>query len=318
METKVPADPTPDDAVRVPLDPPLPPVTVNLDDEKGKDKGGATAPKILEPDEGIAKLQAQLKAEEQGKRDAQRRAAAAEQDAANARTAEAAALTETAENRIHVVTTAIANITQTLDTQQAAYESALATGDHATVAKLNRDMAINAAKLANLEDGKKRLEAAPKVQARQAPTRQAPADPVEAFIATLDPASTRSHEWIRAHPELVANPKRLTGAHEIAVADGFRPNTDEYFRSIEQTLRITPVGDPDPNDGDPDPAPARRSPQAAPVSRSTNGTTNRPRTVTLSAEERSVAHFSFPDLTPAEAEREYALGKLEIQRGKPN
>jgi hypothetical protein len=294
----------------------LPPVTVNLDDEKGKDKG-TPAPKILEPDEGIAKLQAQLKGEEAARLDAQRRAAAAEQDAATARTAEAAARTETAENRLHLTTIAIANLTQTLDTQQSSYETALANGDHATVAKLNRDMAVNAAKLANLEEGKLRLEQAPKVQARQAPPRQAPADPVEAFIATLDPRSTRSHDWIRSHPELVQTPRKLSAAHDLAIADGLTPNTDEYFRSVEQTLRIAPMIDPG---HDPDPPPQRRAPQAAPVSRSTNGTQTgkNARTVTLSAEERNVAHFSFPDLSPADAEREYALGKLEIHRGKPN
>ena len=318
MEIQVPAD----QAVVIDdtsLKDALPPVTVNLDDEKGKDKG-APAPKILEPDEGIAKLQAQLKGEEAARLDAQRRAAAAEQDAATARTAEAAARIETAENRLHLTTIAIANLTQTLDTQQSSYETALANGDHATVAKLNRDMAVNAAKLANLEEGKLRLEQAPKVQTRlMPPPRPAQTDAVEAFISTLNPNSTRSHAFIREHPEVVRDGRlraKLGAAHEIAIADGNAPDSDGYFASVKGTLGI----DAPSLEADPDPPPQRRAPQAAPVSRSTNGTQTgkNARTVTLSAEERNVAHFSFPDLSPADAEREYALGKLEIQRGKPN
>lgn len=59
-------------------------------------------------------------------------------------------------------------------------------------------------------------------------------------------------------------------------------------------------------------------PISAPVSRSIAGSNGARHDgngrVTLSAEERDMAHKSYKHLAPAEAERAYAIGKLKYQR----
>jgi hypothetical protein len=117
----------------------------------------------------------------------------------------------------------------------------------------------------------------------------------------------------------------MLAAHEMVLADGIKPDTPEYFRGIEDTLRITQPAPAQRNDDDPMadaarevivPEPRRAAPAAAPVSRSGNGTGKRSNVVTLSAMEVEMAESM--SMTP----EEYARNKLALVRegklGKPN
>src|SRR6266571_1694187 len=90
----------------------------------------------------------------------------------------------------------------------------------------------NSARLLQLENGKSALEKAPK------PIARAVTDPIDEFAGRLSP---RSGAWVRAHPEFVRDPQKnrqMLAAHELALARGIAADTDDYFESIEDTLRL--------------------------------------------------------------------------------
>jgi len=146
---------------------------------------------VLKPEEGLEKLKKQLEDEKAARADAERRANEASQ-------AEVAARTESHDNRLHLVTTAIENIKTSSKSLRGEYAAALAAQDYDKAAEIQESMSDNSAKLIQLESGKKALESAPK------PTPRQSSDPVEQFTATLSP---RSAAWVRAHPEYVRDTK---------------------------------------------------------------------------------------------------------------
>ena len=263
----------------------MPEVEVSLEPKDAKE------PKIIEPEVGLEKLKKQLEDEKTARQAAQARARTAEQEAQAARAAEAAAKTESADNRLHLVTTAIASVTQSIDMAESEYAKALADGDHTRAAKINREMVVNGAKLEGLERAKQNLEQAPKVQPKAVKT-----DPVEKFASQL---SARSADWIRAHPDFAKDPRlnrKMIRAHEDAIDDGITPDTDAYFEAIETKLNLrTPdISRVDDADTAPQKATGGRStaPAAAPVSRSGSGNGSKPRSIRLTPEMREAAKAS--------------------------
>jgi hypothetical protein len=263
-------------------------------------------PKILEPEEGLEKLKKQLADEQRDKVAATERARAAEADAAAARASETTARTEAADSRLHLVTTAIASVTQSLDVGERDYAQALADGDHARAAKINREMGRSQAKLEQLETAKQNIEQAPKVMLRPA---SAP-DVVEQLAGRLSP---RSAAWVREHPDYARDPRlnrKMIRAHEDAMDDGISPDTDAYFEAIETKLNLrTPAV----ADADIDTAPQRATggrasaPAAAPVSRSGSGNGSaRPRTMTLTKDMVEMAH------SMGMTDQEYAKYRQEL------
>jgi hypothetical protein len=104
--------------------------------------------------------------------------------------------------------------------------------------------------------------------------------------------------------------QKMVAAHNIAMADGLQADSDDYFAFVEDTLRISrrvDVGDDDPMSGAAK-ATQRRSPPAAPVSRSGTGTGSRPNVVRLSRAEAETAR----DL--GMTEQDYARNKLLLQK----
>jgi hypothetical protein len=208
-------------------------------------------------------------------------------------------------------------VTQANDTLEAQYADAMAAQDFKAAAKAQRQMSDNSAKLAQLEAGKNALEKAPK------PTPRAPVDPVESFASTLSPASA---SWVRAHPEYVRDPnknRKMIAAHNIALADGATADTPEYFKSIEETLKIAPIiAKPreEPTEQDDPMADAarpanggRQAAPAAPVTRSpTNGSGQRPGTIRLTPDQREMARNMFPD--SKDPDKEYALNLMELRK----
>lgn len=256
------------------------------------------------PDEGLEKLKKDLADERAGR-------LAAEQRANDASRGEAAARGEVQTTQLDLVKGAIERLTESSDTLEGQLADAMSAQDFKAVAKLQRQMGDNSAKLIQLEAGKKALESAPK------PTPRAPVDPVEQFTATLSPASAT---WVRAHPEFVRDPhknRQMIAAHELAMARGLKADSPEYFTSIEKTLDITApvvVKADQAADATADAAQAvggrSAAPAAAPVSRSSNGSHgNRPNVVRLTPEQVEVAKMN--GMTPEEYAREVVALRKE-------
>jgi hypothetical protein len=278
---EVPLDDAPEpalDRANMRLDQPEPQIEVTDAPEPAKEPR-----KRKSPDEGIAALKQQLDDERKAKADADRARAVAEARAASAEQTAVSAQKEAGDTRLHLINTSILSVTQTLDAAESAYAAALATGDHAQAAKINRQMTQESAKLAQLEATKQHIETAPPPRVPQAD------DPAERFARTLAP---KAAAWVRAHPEYVRDKKlntKLTAAHNLALADDLAEGTDEYFEAIETTLRLRqPQGEPTVAI---DTAPQRQSggrqiaAPAAPVSRSGTGNGGSANSVRLSPQQ---------------------------------
>ena len=267
--------------------------------------------KIAQPDEGIEKLKQQLADKQRETEQEQERRRAAEARATSAEATANTAIKEAADSRTHLVATAILSVNQTLDAAEAALAAAHAAGDFAQVAKLNRQMATEGAKLSQLEAEKQRIENSP-------PPRAVITDPVEKLASGMHPQSAA---WIRAHPQYATGNsyQEMVGAHNMAIARGLEPNTAPYFKFIERKLDLDDAPASVRTDVDLDPAPVAThvdttpqratggramAPAAAPVSRSGTGNGSKPRTYTLSPEQREAAKIS------GISEREYALACL--------
>lgn len=137
------------------------------------------------------------------------------------------------------------------------YAIAFDAGDGAAMARAQRKIAGAEARKLRLTEAKDDLEeqaqrrpAAPDPTRQQPPQRrQAPSDPVEAFIQG-NKLTPRSADFIRRHPETTTDPKanaRMMAAHNLAVADGVEIESDEYFRRIEEGISVTKKAEPAPS-----------------------------------------------------------------------
>ena len=117
---------------------------------------------------------------------------------------------------------------------------------------------------------------------------------------------------MRRNPQFATDNRlyqKMLAAHNLAVADGIDPDTDDYFASIEDTLRIRSRNEyEDATSSAAKPLQRRSAPPAAPVSRSGTPTGTRPNRVTLTAEEREMA--SMMGMTP----EEYGRNKLALKK----
>jgi hypothetical protein len=192
-----------------------------------------------------------------------------------------------------------------------AYSEALSVGDYGKTAEIQEALSLNAARLMELERGRSAMEQAPK------PQRPEPVNPVEALASQLSP---RSADWIRKNPSCVTDPRmyqKMVAAHNLALADGMQPDTDDYFSFVEDTLKINrrpPAAKQEvENDDDATSSAAkavqrRTAPPAAPVTRAGNASGQRPGTVRLTRAEAETAR----DL--GMTEEEYARNKMLLQK----
>ena len=266
------------------------------------------APKRREvaPEEGIRELKFQLEQEKLARAEAEKRARYAAER-------EYAAKNETTDTQISFLGNAINSLQQETTYLKAGYREAMATGDYDRAAEIQQRMSDNSARLQTMENGKDSLER----QAKQtAPQYQQPMDPVEALASSLSP---RSANWVRNNPQFATDQRlfqKMIAAHNLAIADGIAPDSDEYFATVEETLRIRR---PEPVYEDPTEQAATvtqkryTAPPAAPVSRSGTGTGTRANVVTLTSEEREIA------ASMKMTNQEYAKNKLALQKeGKLN
>jgi hypothetical protein len=283
------------------------------------------APEKVEvsPEEGLEKLKKQLE-DEKSRAESERSARiAAENDAQEARAAEAKARGDAQGSQLDMVKQAISTATQNKDLLKQRLRDARAAGDVDAESDVVDAMAENASNLATLKQAQQRLESTPK------PVATPRTDPVERFayeIATN--GYPKSAAWVRKHGEFITDPtkhRKMIAAHELALADGIQADSDEYFNSIEETLKIKKAAPVHAETHDDDPSadaasrPAEKQGRAAsaPVARSgngTNGTGNgaRQRTMTLTLEQREAAAIS------GVTEEEYARNLMAINKGKMN
>ena len=229
----------------------------------------------------------------------------------NARLAQQSA-TQVDNTNLQLVSNAIDTVRRENEILKANYRSALSEDNYDVAAEAQERMSINAAKLLQLENGKAAMEAEPR-QRQPVHEVQRTADPVEDFASQLTP---RSASWVRRNPQFVTDPRlnqKMIAAHNLAMADGHEADSDSYFSSVEETLKVNRR-----NESHQDqesalssassPAQRRASPPAAPVSRSGTGNGVRSNQHTLSVEEREFAEINHM------SEEEYAKNKNELRK----
>lgn len=147
----------------------------------------------------------------------------------------------------------------------------------------------------------------------------------EAIIAKLSP---ESQEWVRKHQsDIFSSPNRQEKAqasHHMAVADGFTPDSKEYFEALDRYMGYARHDNPPPKEENSETrAPAKTElpsrqhggmPSAPPARTDIN---HRPRAdeVRLSKEQKDTAIRIFPDLDRDAAIKKYAENLRAIQRG---
>ena len=267
-------------------------IDVRVDDNAKK--------RTIEPEEGINDLKMKLEQERSGRIEAEKQARRATEAAVEAKN-------EVQDTNLHLVKNAIDTVKRNNDILKYNYSEAMAVGDYTKAAEIQEGMSMNTSKLMELERGRSHMESAPKYEV---PQQQRPSDPVEALASQLSP---RSADWVRRNPQCVTDPRmyqKMVAAHNLAMADGYQADSDDYFGFVEDTLRISKrvdVGEDDPMSASAK-VTQRRSPPAAPVSRSGTGTGSRPNVVRLTKAEAETAK----DL--GMTEQDYARNKLLLQK----
>jgi len=262
----------------------------------------------IDPDEGIQDLKLKLETERQARYEAEKQARMAEERAYRAST-------DVHDSNLQLVRNAIETVKVTSDNLKRAYSEALSVGDYEKSAEIQEAMSLNAARLMELERGRVAMENAPPPSA---PAPQQPIDPVEALASQLSP---RSGDWLRRNPQCATDPRlyqKMVAAHNLAVADGYAPDSNDYFDFIEDTLKInrrqtsqsprTQTEDDEPLSSASKPVQRRSAPPAAPVSRAGTPTGQRPNQVRLTRQEAETAR----DL--GMSEEEYARNKMLLQK----
>lgn len=279
-------------------------------DAKSGDDGDKGSPTL---EETIVELKKQLDDKEKQNEASERRRVDAETRANESLKTAERAETDVHKTNLQLIDNAIGSLKQQQDIQKSNLAAAMANSDYNAAADMQVAISDTAAKLNQLEIGKKALEEKPpaKVQ-RPAPI----SDPVEALASQLSP---RSAAWVRSHPQCATNPsmfRKMLAAHNLAQEDGIEPDSDAYFDFVEQTLRLKPAETAEPESVLSQASQAvhkRASPAAAPVTRSGNGTgsVNGRQTAQLTRDEVEIAKNM--DMSP----QEYAKNKLLlIKEGK--
>ena len=261
-----------------------------------------TDEKVISADDGIGELRRQLEAERMARAEAERRANEAAQVAYRARN-------EVEDTNLHLINNAIDTVKRNNEILKAQYRDAMAVGDYDKVAEINDAVNDNHAKLRDLAAGKDAMERKPRGEA----PKPVASNPVEALASQLTP---RSAAWVRAHPECATDLRmynKMLAAHQLALADGIQPDTDEYFESVESTMRISPRRAEIEQRDDPmveaaKPVARRSAPPSAPVTRAGTGTGTRPNIVRLTSAEREIASMM------QMSDQEYAREKMRLQK----
>ncbi len=214
-------------------------IQVEGDDEQKVE----TKQPVDEREAALSELKAQLEAEKR-RVDQERIARQRAEQYAQQQLQEAQyAKTETQDSNLRVIINAIDAAEQAAANAERSYAEALAAGDYAAAAKIQRGMAQIESQLLQYNNAKATLEQRLKQyqgaveQPQYQPMPQAPQDPVEMLASRLTP---KSAAWLRAHPEVANKVQKLTAAHQAAVSlENIEVESPEYFAYIEQKLGLS-------------------------------------------------------------------------------
>jgi hypothetical protein len=272
---------------------------VNAEDAQqveNSDDGGS------EVEQALKKMDKSLKRERKAREEAEKYAQYVAQQANQA-------FAEVGDTQLHLVSNALDTVKQENNILKAHLAEANASGDYARMAEIQEAMSMNAVKLNQLEQGKREMESRPKQQnyVQPPPSRPQSADPLDDIIAAVTPTSAK---WLERNRDNIKDQNDINdmfNAHNSAVNRGIKPDTDAYFRFVENRLGITGYEGESAVPSAPTPQ-KKSAPPSAPVTRSGNGTGTRPNVVRLSGDEREMA--SMMGMT----EQEYALNKFALQK----
>jgi len=253
----------------------------------------------LSVEDGIQELKFKLEEEKKARENAEMRYREANQAAYVAKN-------DAFDSNLRLLDNAIETVRRNQEILKQNLRDAVAASDSDSQAEIM--MSLNSADndLRALHQGKKQYEA------QAAAAVQETSDPVEQIASRLTP---RSANWVRLHPEYAKDPaltRRMVRAHEDAIDEGIKADTDEYFNFVETKLKIRKVEQEETALSEAsEPTQRRSAPPAAPVSRASATTGTRSNVVTLTRAERETA--SALGMT----DREYASNKQAlIKEGK--
>lgn len=220
------------------------------------------------------------------------------------------AMAEAGENRRHVMVAALNQVKMDTDRLMNEYAEAMSINNFEEAAKIQQQMSQNAVRAAQFETEIDTL--------KRSDSQQQGGNQLDQIIKAVSPESAR---WLRDNREHLDNDRairRMFRAHEDAIDDGIKPDTDEYFEYIEKRLGIVEEpqekpqkkrvqeddADDEPMSAASKPAPRQPPPPPAPVERYGS----RPNVVRLSRAEAETAKML------GMTEKEYAMNKLALQK----
>ena len=206
---------------------------------------------------------------------------------------------EVEENQIHLVSGALDTLRREQEMLKNTMKEVMAVGDFDRAVELQEAFQSNINKITRLEDGLNEMKNSPRREAPPAPSR----DLVDTLIQQVTP---RSAKWLDNNREHLQDSRMLRimeRAHGDALDSQIIPESDDYFRFIENRLGIgktkeAPRGsryddDDDVMSGASNSTNRRQSaPAAAPVSRSSGGPTGNPRVIRLTPDQAEAARIS--------------------------
>lgn len=189
----------------------------------------------------FTELQATATRDREAREAAERARGEAERIAANAQRDAAQARGQAADSQYDTVVSGLAAAQAEAESAEQEYKAAYDAGDGTKMAAATRKMSIAAARQTEYEGAKSTLEARAKQPAQapiEAPQRQQPSDPVEAYISGRTEPTAR---WLREHKDFITDTRKnakLTAAHHDAVSEGLSPDTDGYFEHVEKFVGL--------------------------------------------------------------------------------
>lgn len=218
---------------------------------------------------------------------------------------------EVGESRKHVMMAALTQTKMDAERLQNEFADAMAINDYTQVAKIQAEISANTLRLTQFESELENMK-------RQEPTQQQSGSQLDQIIKAVSPESAR---WLKQNKEHLNDDRairKMFRAHEDAVEDGIKPDTDEYFEYIEKRLGIveeTPqprqsnrrqveADSDEPTSAAAKPVQRSVAPPPAPVERYGN----RPTVVRLSSTEIEMAKMM------GMTDKEYAAHKLALQK----
>ena len=196
-------------------------------------------PAVKDLVEQYKELEAKAEEHKAAKEAAQQRATVAQNEAASARREAEQARAQATSSNLDTITTALSSAQAEAEAAKRDSKTAIQNGDADAQADAYERMAKATTLVSRYDEAKADLEtrkAAP-------PKRAESADPVEAYAAGR---TEQTANWLREHREYVTDPRKnqkLTAAHHDAVAEGYSPDTAEYFSHVEKFIGIKKVED---------------------------------------------------------------------------